>query len=281
MRHRSFAWLLILLVVSCGTALAAAAAGFQAPPKPTAYVTDNADALSSDTRDSLEKELAAYEKATGHQVIVWIGDTTGDVPLETFTTETAHEWKVGRRGHDDGAILFLFMKDHKIRIEVGYGLEGSLTDADASRIIQDVIRPKMRAGDVDGAVSGGVAGMLKTITPSYAGVTPPPTETEKTAPPAVAAIIYIFFSFFGLAMILIVLRIIMGIIGGIRYGYLVLREGSKKAKADMKKSAFWSSSAAGFIGGGSSGGFDSGGFDSGGFDAGGGDFGGGGASGSW
>jgi len=280
MRKPLLAWVLILLAFSSGTAAAAAAAGFTVPPKPTAFVTDNANALSSDTRTSVNDELRAYEQATGHQVIVWIGDTTGDVPLETFTTETAHEWRVGRKGHDDGAILFLFMKDHKIRIEVGYGLEGSLTDADSYRIIQDVIRPRMRSGDVDGAVSGGVAAMLKTITPSYAGVTPPPTETEKTAPPAVAAIIYIFFSFFGLFMILIVLRIIMGIISAIRYGYLVLREGSKKAKADMKNSAFWSSSAMGFVGGGSS--FDGGGgFDSGGFDSGGGDFGGGGASGSW
>lgn len=261
--------------------LPAAAQDLKVPPTPDHFVTDNAGALSSVTRGSLENELSTYEKATGHQIIVWIGDTTGDVPLETWTTNTAHQWRVGRRGHDDGAILFLFMKDHKIRIEVGYGLESSLTDADSSRIIQDVIRPKMRAGDVDGAVSGGVAAMLKTVTPSYAGVTPPPSESENTAPPAVAAIILIVFGIAGLFMIFVILMIIVRIIGGIRYGYLVLREGPKKAKADMKSSAFWGSSAVGFVGDAVSSGGGGSDFDSGGFDAGGGDFGGGGASGSW
>ena len=72
--------------------------------------------------------------------------------METWTGETADHWKIGRRGHDDGAVLFIFMQDHKVRIEVGYGLESSLTDADSHRIIQDVIVPRMKAGDVDDAV---------------------------------------------------------------------------------------------------------------------------------
>ena len=96
-------------------------------------------------------------------MIVWIGQTTGDVPLETWTGETADHWKIGHRGRDDGAVLFLFIADHKIRIEVGYGLESALTDADSYRIINEVIRPRMRSGDVDGAVSSGVAAMLTTI----------------------------------------------------------------------------------------------------------------------
>ena len=166
-------------------ALPAMAADFKVPPTPDRYVTDNANALSSDASSSIENELKAYEHATGHQVIVWIGDTTGDVPLETWTTDTAHQWRIGRRGKDDGAILFLFMKDHHIRIEVGYGLESSLTDADSSRIINDIIRPKMRAGDTDGAVSAGVAAMLKTITPAYAAVTAPPSGDEGTVPPLI------------------------------------------------------------------------------------------------
>ena len=262
-------------------ALPALAQEFKIPPTPDHFVTDNAGALSGDTRGSLENELAAYEKATGHQIIVWIGDTTGDVPLETWTTNTAHQWRVGRRGHDDGAILFLFMKDHKIRIEVGYGLESSLTDADSYRIIQDVIRPKMRSGDVDGAVSGGVAAMLKTITPSYAGVTPPPAESETTAPPVVAGIVIAMFSVFGVFMLFIALMIVMRVIAAIRYGYLVLREGPKKAKADMKNWAFASGATGGFIGSTFSSGGGGDDFGGGGFSSGGGDFGGGGASGSW
>jgi hypothetical protein len=133
--------------------VASFAQGFAIPPTPNHFVTDNAGALSTNARASIENELQGYERATGHQVIVWIGQSTGDVPLETWTGETAAKWKAGRRGHDDGAVLFVFMRDHKIRIEVGYGLESALTDADSYRIITKVIRPKMRANDVDGAVS--------------------------------------------------------------------------------------------------------------------------------
>jgi uncharacterized protein len=143
------------------------AAALTAPPRPTNYVTDNANALSASTVENLDAELKRYEDTTGHRIVVWIGQTTGDVPLEDWTIKAAETWKIGRKGKDDGAILFLFMQDHRIRIEVGYGLEGSLTDADSSRIINETIRPKMRAGDVDGAVQDGVDRMLLTITPSF------------------------------------------------------------------------------------------------------------------
>lgn len=154
-------------LLACVWAVPALSAGFTVPPTPSHFVTDSGGALSQDAKTALESELAAYQKATGHQIIVWIGDTTGNVPLETWTGDSAHQWKIGRHGHDDGAVLFLFMKDHRVRIEVGYGLESSLTDADASRIIQDDITPRMRSGNVDEAVSSGVAAMLTTITPSY------------------------------------------------------------------------------------------------------------------
>jgi uncharacterized protein len=262
-------------------AVPALSAGFSVPPTPSHYVTESAGALSEATRTSLESELAAYQKATGHQIIVWIGDTTGDVPLETWTGDSAHQWKIGRHGHDDGAVLFLFMKDHKVRIEVGYGLESSLTDADASRIIRDDITPRMRSGNVDDAVSSGVAAMLTTISPSYKDVTPPPAA-ESTTGNMPTGLAFGLFALFGLFMLLIIFMVVMRVIGEARYGYLVLREGSTKAKADMKHWAFWGGAAGGFIGGssfGSDGGGDFGG--GGGFSAGGGDFGGGGASGGW
>lgn len=248
---------------------AAVAADFQVPPAPDHFVTDNAGALSESRRAQLENELQAYEHATGHQVIVYIAQTTGNVPLETWTGETAAKWKVGRKGHDDGAVLFLFIRDRKIRIEVGYGLEGALPDADAFRIIQDVIRPKMRDGDTDGAVGSGVAAMLKTITPAYAAVTAPPDDTS-SAPSGhdmVNALFAVVFLGFGL------LIVIMHIVHGIRYGYLVMREGSTAANRDMKRSPFWGGA---FIAG-----LTSGGGGGGGFSGGGGGFGGGGASGGW
>ncbi len=266
---------LLVLLAACVWSLPALADDFNVPPTPDHYVTDNAGALSSGARATLENELQAYEKATGHQIVVWIGQTTGDVPLETWTGQTADRWKVGRKGHDDGAVLFLFMQDHKVRIEVGYGLEGSLPDADAHRIIDDDIVPRMKAGDTDGAVSSGVAAMLTTITPSYKGVTPPPEPASSTISSGVAIFLFVVV---GLFFAFLIFLTIMQVVGSIRYGYLVLREGSTRAKADMRRWWFWGSG--GFLGGlaSSSGG---GGFSGGGFSAGGGSFGGGGASGGW
>jgi uncharacterized protein len=246
--------LLALLALLYAVPVMAAGAGFTIPPTPAHYVTDNANALSDSARASLENELHAYESATGHQIVVWIGQTTGDVPLETWTGETADHWKIGRRGKDDGAVLFLFMQDHKARIEVGYGLEGALTDADSFRIITQVIRPKMRANDVDGAVTDGVAAMLKTITPSYSGVSAPAEETQPvtmTDKDVLVLVILGLIFFFG---------IVAMAMKGTRGGYVVTSSG---------------------FGGAGFGGFGGGGFGGGGFSAGGGGFGGGGASGGW
>jgi uncharacterized protein len=251
---------LAFLVVTLG-------ADFAIPPVPTHFVTDNAGALSASARSALESRLHDYETATGHQVIVWIGQTTGDVPLENWTGETAHQWQIGRKGHDDGAVLFLFMADHKVRIEIGYGLEGALPDADASRIIRDIIVPKMRTGDVDGAVAGGVAAMIATITPSYKGVTPPPQTTGATDTPLNAADIF--------AIVALVFLVCLAIMVLLR-----LAAGGRRGETIGSRGA----STSGFFGGlmssgGSSSDFDSGGGDD--FSAGGGDFGGGGASGGW
>lgn len=258
--------------------LLAAGLGFTIPPTPDHYVTDNAGALSETTRTQLENELQAYERATGHQIVVWIGQTTGGVPLETFTGETADHWKIGRKGHDDGAVLFLFMRDHRIRIEVGYGLESKLTDADANRIITDDITPKMKAGDPDGAVSSGIADMLVTADPSYKLsqlATPAPQSADNGRANAVLTAIFLIFivgTFLWIAFV-----IVTQILAVIRYGYLVVREGPKAAQKDMAKSAFFGGIASSWSSSGGGGSFDGGG----GFSAGGGSFGGGGASGGW
>ena len=259
--------LLAGIVLACATCVPAVAADFTVPPTPTHYVTDNAGALSSATQTTVDAELKAYEKATGHQVIVWIGDTTGDVPLETWTGETAHQWHIGRRGKDDGAILFLFVSDHKVRIEVGYGLEGSLTDADSSRIIRDDIVPRMKASDPNGAVSSGVAAMLTTITPSYAGVTPPPAaeSTAASAGSGFAVAVLGFFGFLGLFVLFFV--------------FVIVR--SKGAPDSEKGRGFSSWTSGGGGSSSSSSSFDDSSSSSDDFSSGGGDFGGGGASGSW
>ncbi len=192
--------------------------------------------------------------------------------METFTGATADHWKIGRRGHDDGAVLFLFMRDRKVRIEVGYGLESALTDADAHRIIAGTILPRMRADDVNGAVSAGVAAMLATITPSFAGVSAP---AQRRPIPLQVFMYWLIYA-------LVALTIAVRLAADVRYGYLVIREGSAAARQDMRPSRFWGTN--GFLAGlgfreaSSGGGGDSNG---GGFSAGGGSFGGGGSSGSW
>jgi uncharacterized protein len=133
------------------------------PPTPTEWVTDNAGFLQASTRSSLSDRLGEYARTSGHQVLVWIGETTGDVPLEDFTVRAFESWKVGRKGIDDGAVLFVFAKDRKVRIEVGYGLEDKIPDAAAGRIIQEAIVPRIRAGDPDGAISSGVEAIVARL----------------------------------------------------------------------------------------------------------------------
>jgi uncharacterized protein len=171
-----------------------------APPTPSEWVTDNVGALREDTRSSLSLRLSRYAESSGHQVLVWIGDTTGGVPLDEFVARAFKRWKIGRKGMDDGIALFLFVSDRKVRIEVGYGLEDKVPDAVASRIIRETIVPRMRAGDVDGAVSAGVEAIVAHVDGNPAPGSGP--GDERAAPPlsvlqivllALGAIIFIAF----------------------------------------------------------------------------------------
>ncbi len=257
-----------------------------APPTPTNYVTDTQGVLSAQTAAQVENELRAYEHATGHQVIVWIGATTGGEPLEQWTVDTAERWGIGRKGHDDGAVLFIFMQDRTMRIEVGYGLEPELTDAQSFWIIHNVMEPKMRAGDVDGAVADGVDRMLLTITPSFSSqighavaAVPEAANANEGNASSGAFIAFIVFLCFFWGVLLVVF------IGGIRYLVTFITKGpvaATKAWHDTWISSgtshgrvFWGGPFIGGFGGGGGGGFG------GGFSAGGGGFGGGGASGGW
>jgi uncharacterized protein len=150
-----------LTAVLAGTvALAAAPAP---PPAPTDFVTDNVGLLSPRVRENLDQRLREVQARTGHYVGVWIGSSTGGEPLEDFTVRTFAAWRVGRKGIDDGLVIFLFAADRRIRFEVGYGLEGTIPDAISSRIIQDVMAPRLKAGDADGAVIHGVDATLAVL----------------------------------------------------------------------------------------------------------------------
>jgi len=143
--------------------LAVLASAAPLPPAPSRWVEDHAAFLTPAVRDSLDARLSAYERATGHQVIVWMGTTLDGAALDDWAVRTFAAWRVGRKGKDDGVAIFVFAQDRKIDIEVGYGLEDKVPDATASRVIHDVMAPRLQAGDRDGAVTSGVDAVLAAI----------------------------------------------------------------------------------------------------------------------
>ncbi|MDI1482412.1 TPM domain-containing protein [Polyangium sp. y55x31] len=156
---------LTFLVLAAWLAFVGLARGQAAPipPAPTRHVTDTVGFLSPETRDRLDDRLAQYERQTGHQVVVWIGDTIGDAALDDWAVRTFAAWGVGQKGLDDGLVMFVLAKDRKIDIEVGYGLEDRVPDAIASRVIREVMAPRLQAGDPNGAVDAGVSALLQAI----------------------------------------------------------------------------------------------------------------------
>jgi uncharacterized protein len=141
----------------------AAAADAPIPPAPSAWLTDNVALLSPETRRSVDEKLGAYERRTGHQIVVWIGSSVEPTLLEDFAVEAFQAWGIGRKGHDDGVLLVVLARDRRVAVEVGYGLEGALPDAIASRIINETMVPLFRSGQADRAVSLGVEAVLEAI----------------------------------------------------------------------------------------------------------------------
>ena len=133
------------------------------PPAPTRWVTDNAGFVSEATRANLDDKLENYERATGHQVVVWIGKSLDGASIDRWANETFAAWRLGRAHADDGVALFVFADDRELAIEVGYGLEGQLTDARSSQILLDVMAPKLREGKRDEALTAGVEAILASL----------------------------------------------------------------------------------------------------------------------
>ncbi|HEY0382045.1 MAG TPA: TPM domain-containing protein [Candidatus Elarobacter sp.] len=154
-------WFLALMMV-IGLGTAANGAEVPIPPSPTHWATDTTGFLTPETVDALDARLRAYESSSKHQVLVYVAPTTGATPTEDWTVRAFARWKVGRKGLDDGVVLFVFPADRKVRIEVGYGLEQAVPDATAARIIRD-ITPKLKAGQPDAAVTAGVDEILRAV----------------------------------------------------------------------------------------------------------------------
>jgi uncharacterized protein len=124
------------------------------------YVVDAAQLLPPERAQALERELDAYARNHGSQIAVLTVPTTRDEPIEAFGLRVAEQWKAGRKGVDDGAILIVARDDRRMRIEVGYGLEGALNDATSAEIIDYTIAPAFKRGDYAGGIEAGVRAIL-------------------------------------------------------------------------------------------------------------------------
>lgn len=155
-------WRLLLLVLTlfCATA-------FAQEPRPIppfeAFVTDLTGTLTAEQQGSLEEKLAAFEARKGAQVAVLIVPTTAPEPIESFSIRVVDQWKIGRAKPDDGVLVLVAKDDRRMRIEVGYGLEGVLTDAMSRRITDDTMAPLFKQGDYFGGINAGVEQITRLI----------------------------------------------------------------------------------------------------------------------
>lgn len=143
----------------------------QQPPVPKLWtrVTDEAGVLSPEFTQRLEGALKAFEDTTSNQIAVLLIPTLGGAIMEEYTIKVVEEWKLGRADFDNGALLFVAVKDRKLRIEVGHGLEGVLTDVVSSQIIRHEITPHFRQSDYEGGIAAGVLAMTQAIGGEYKG----------------------------------------------------------------------------------------------------------------
>ncbi len=247
---------LLLLLVLAGHA---AGADFEIPPPPENYVLDEAGVVSAQVEARLNAQLKDFERESSTQIVLAIFPRLPDnTVLEEFTVETAQAWGVGREGKDNGAVLFVFVEDRKLRIEVGYGLEGAIPDAIGKRILDEVVTPRLRRGDFDAAMSAGAQALMAAARGEFTG--DGRVAGDKRGQPPIS-----LFTLLIIALLLIIF--LRSLRSGVRYAH-----GRRKP---YTTGPF-------VIGrGGRSGGFGGGRGFGGGFGGGGGGFGGGGASGGW
>jgi uncharacterized protein len=287
MRH------LLAALLSFGVFLGAASADVPVPAL-KARVTDLTGTLNAQQKSELEGRIAAYETRRGSQIAVLLLPTTKPEEIEQYSIRVAEAWKIGRKGVDDGLILIVAKDDRRLRIEVGYGLEGAIPDAIAKRVIEERITPRFRDGDFYGGVRDGVDQLIKLA------------EGEKLPPPQASApggrleggdpFSYIVPAFMFVVIAGAIFKAMLGRVPGalatgaglgaiawLLYGLgvaaLAALVGFVLAfiNTGTGRGGGWSSGRGGSWGGGSSGGSSGGSWGGGG----GGGFGGGGASGRW
>jgi uncharacterized protein len=275
-----------------------------AVPPLTGRVVDQTGTLSAGDIAALTQTLRGLELRKGSQIAVLIVPTTEPETIEQYSIRVAEAWKIGRKKVDDGALLVVAKNDRKLRIEVGYGLEGALNDVTSKRIIDEIITPKFKSGDFAGGISAGVERIIGVIDGEPLPAPPPRPQrqgdnsdlTQFLNPlnPFTIIIVLVlggvFRSVFGRLFGSIATGGLIGIVAWFIFGSLILSGiagviasiftmfSDSITAATPRGRGGWSGGSSGSSWGGSSGGSSS---DSGGFSGGGGSFGGGGASGSW
>jgi uncharacterized protein len=265
-------------------------------PKLVARVNDYAGLLSDRQRQGLEEKLAGYEEKTGHQFALLTVPSLHGEAIASYSIRVAESWKIGDKGRDDGLIFVVAKNDRKMRIEVGYGLEGAVPDAIAKRVLDEYVTPSFKAGDFAGGISGAFDVLMKAAEGESLGPAPAPTvsRNRRSGVPCAVVVVAIFLLLFLLGAFVSKLRFLLtgfffalvgfvhlGVVGGVLGFALGVVIGLTSGSGGGGGGFWMSGGGGGWSSGGSSGGFSSGGFSSGGFSGGGGSFGGGGASGSW
>jgi len=227
------------------------------PPTPKAYFNDYAGVVSAGTAAQLNQTLENFERQTSEQIVVAVfPKMQSDSDLADYTVRVARQWQVGLKDKNNGAVLFVFVQNHKMFLEVGYGLEGVLPDALCKRILDEQISPRFKAGDYNGGLTAGVQAILAATKGEYKGngATVADGQRHQSIAP--------FFELGFIALVVIIVIFARG--SGMFLPWLLISS---------------SGSSRGWGGGGFSGGGGFGG--GGGFSGGGGSFGGGGAGGIW
>jgi len=248
---------LLLLLLTSALPLAA----LEVPPRPTQWVTDGAGLLGGTAVDLLNRKLEQFEKDSGAQFIIYTLPSIENEVIEDFTIRSVESWKVGQAKYDNGLVIFVFAKEQKVRVEVGYGLEGTITDAFSSRVIREYMGPHFQKGDYAAGLGSAADAIIARIKKTEPPVPPAQRGGQAAASEGsgiVPALVVLFVVFF------VLLPMFRRRGGGGGGGCLL------PILAGLSGTTF--------RGGGFGGGFGGGG---GGFSGGGGSFGGGGATGGW
>lgn len=263
--HRP-SFVLALVAVALSALIARPAAALEVPPAPAQWVTDSANILGGTEEDLLNRKLQTFEQTSGAQVIIYTIPTLDGDSVEDFTIRAVEKWKVGQKKYDNGLVLFVFVAEKKVRVEVGYGLEGTITDAFSSRVIRDRIAPFFQKNDYAGGLSAATDALMAQITKGEAPV--PPLQQPGGAGSQGAT------EDIGIIPVLIILFVVF---------FVILPMFSRRRSSGCGGCIFpMFFPGSGITFGGGGGGFGGGGFGGGGgFSGGGGGFGGGGATGGW